>query len=136
MNRPKSILPDGINQYKVSPLKLKLNFKHKMLILTFAVSMYFRTLRRPSPYIFDIVIISFSADQSLKTWLRKLRTTVLPVYFMILNFDYGIQLSIIHVSKYFLMPVTFCPSVVILRGGVDGDRKSIPSDTLVWGILY
>jgi len=38
---------------------------------------------------------------------------------MVLNFDYGIQLSIIglHVSKYCLMPVTFNPSVVILRGG-------------------
>ena len=63
-------------------------------------------------------IYLFSADHSLKkNWLKKLRTISLPVYFMILNFDYGIQLSIIHVSKYCLMPVTFCPSVVILRGG-------------------
>jgi len=30
---------------------------------------------------------------------------------MVLTFDYGIQLSIIHVSKYCLMPVTFYPSV-------------------------
>jgi len=36
---------------------------------------------------------------------------------MVLNFDYDIQLSIIHVSKYWLMPVTFYPPVVILRGG-------------------
>jgi len=36
---------------------------------------------------------------------------------MILNFDYGIQLSIIHASKYCLMPVAFYPLVVILRGG-------------------
>jgi len=35
---------------------------------------------------------------------------------MILNFDYGIQLSIIQVSKYCLMPLTFYPSFVILRG--------------------
>jgi len=38
-----------------------------------------------------------------------------------LNFDYGIQLSIIHISKCYLMPVTFYPSVVILRGG---DRRA------------
>jgi len=36
---------------------------------------------------------------------------------MVLNFYYGVQLSIIGVSKYFLMPVTFYLSVVILRGG-------------------
>jgi len=36
---------------------------------------------------------------------------------MVLNFDYGYQLSIIHVSKYCLMPVTFYRSTVILRGG-------------------
>jgi len=36
---------------------------------------------------------------------------------MVLNFDYVIHLSIIHVSKYYLMPVTFYPSVVILRDG-------------------
>jgi len=29
----KSIPPDGINRYKVSPLKLKLDIKHKMLML-------------------------------------------------------------------------------------------------------
>jgi len=37
---------------------------------------------------------------------------------MVLNFDYGTQLSIIHVSKYYLTPVTFIhASVVILQGG-------------------
>jgi len=38
---------------------------------------------------------------------------------MVLNFDYGVQLSIIdlHVSKCCLRLVTFYPSVVILRGG-------------------
>jgi len=35
---------------------------------------------------------------------------------MVLNFDYGIQLPIIHVSKSCLMLVTFYSSVVILRG--------------------
>jgi len=35
---------------------------------------------------------------------------------MFLNFDYGIELSIIHVSKHCLTAVTFYPSVVILRG--------------------
>jgi len=40
------------------------------------------------------------------------------VYFTVLNLDYGIQLSIIHVSKHVcLMPVTFYPSVVLLPGG-------------------
>ena len=29
----KSIPPDGINRYRVSPLKLKLDIKHKMLML-------------------------------------------------------------------------------------------------------
>jgi len=36
---------------------------------------------------------------------------------MVLNFEYGSQLSIVHVSKCCLMLVTFYPSVVILRGG-------------------
>jgi len=38
---------------------------------------------------------------------------------MVLKIDYGIQLSIMHVSKYCLspMPATFYSSVVILRGG-------------------
>jgi len=36
---------------------------------------------------------------------------------MVLNFDYGIQLSIVHISKCCLMLVTLHPSVVILRGG-------------------
>jgi len=53
----------------------------------------------------------------LKSWLLKLRTIALPVYFMVLNFDYGIQLSIIPVSKCCFMLVTFYLSVVILQGG-------------------
>jgi len=36
---------------------------------------------------------------------------------MVSNFDYGIQLSILHVSKYCLMPVTFYPPFMISRGG-------------------
>ena len=36
---------------------------------------------------------------------------------MVLNFDYGIQVSIIHVSKCCLMLATFYPSAVILQGG-------------------
>jgi len=35
---------------------------------------------------------------------------------MIFNLDYGIHLSIIHISKYCLIPVTFYPSVAIFRG--------------------
>jgi len=34
---------------------------------------------------------------------------------MVWDFDYGIQLSIIHVSNYNCL-ITFYPSVVILRG--------------------
>ena len=36
---------------------------------------------------------------------------------MVLNFDYSIQLSIIHISKYCLMTVTFYLSVVVLQDG-------------------
>jgi len=73
----------------------------------------------------------------VNNWLRKLITIALPVYFMVLNFDYGIQLSIIHVSKYCLMPVTFYSSVVILQsGGLTGTEIEYPPDTMVWEILY
>src|SRR6218665_814968 len=48
----------------------------------------------PSPYIFDIYLF-FSGPQLEKNWLRKLTTIALPVYFMVLNFDYGIHLVII-----------------------------------------
>jgi len=100
------------------PLKTKIihktqnvNAKHLHV-----VSMYsFRTLLRT----FALYLwynLFFSGPQFEKNWLRKLRTIALPLYFMVLSFDYGIQLSIIHVSKYCLMPVTFYPSVVILRG--------------------
>jgi len=34
---------------------------------------------------------------------------------MVLNVDDGIQLTIIHVSKLCLLPVTFYPSVVIYQ---------------------
>ena len=70
----------------------------------------------PSPYIYDLYLF-FQWTTVWKNWLKKLRTIALPVYFMVLNFDYGSQLSIINVSKYCLMPVTFYPLVVILRGG-------------------
>src|SRR6218665_1107763 len=102
------------------PLKLKLDIKHKMLMLNIcsvndvSVNVSGRSCG-PSPYIFDIYYISFFIrPQFERNWLRKLRTIALPVYFMVLNFDYGIQLSIIHVSKYCLMPVTFYSLVVIL----------------------
>ena len=62
-------------------------------------------LRHISLLLFSFLI----GPQFEKNWLRKFRTIVLPVYFMVLNFDYGIQLSIIHVSKYSFMPVTLYP---------------------------
>ena len=64
-----------------------------------------------------------------KNWLTNIKTIALPVYFMVLNFDYDFQLlSIIHVCKYFLVPVTFYASVVTLRGGgIDGDRNRVSS---------
>ena len=69
----------------------------------------------PSPCIFDISFFQWTTVW--KNRLRKLGTIALPVYFMVLNVDYGIQSSIIYVSQYCLMPLTFYPSVVILRGG-------------------
>jgi len=78
----------------------------------------------PSPHIYDIYLFLQRATV-WKNWLRKLRTVALTVYFMVLNFDYGIQLSIIHVYKYCFMPVTLYPSVVILRGGIDVDRNRV-----------
>src|SRR6218665_3574161 len=85
-----------------------------------------------SPHIFEVYHF-FSGPQFETNWLRELRTIAIPVYFMVLNFDYGIQLSRIHVSKYCLMPVTFYPSVVILRGGRE---MGIEIEYLPGGILY
>jgi len=56
-------------------------------------------------YIFDRPISLFQRITVWKNWLRKLGAIALPVYFMVSNFDYGIQLSIIHVSKFCLMPI-------------------------------
>ena len=36
----KSIPPDGINRYRVAPLKVKLDIKHKMLMLNIALNYY------------------------------------------------------------------------------------------------
>ena len=100
---------------------------------------------RPSPYrplhvslIYIYIYISFfSGPQFKKNWLRKLRTIALPVYFMILKFNYGIQLSIIHVSKCCLIPVTLCPLVVILLGGGEmGIEIKYPLGYASSGILY
>jgi len=50
----------------------------------------FRKLLRTFGIIFDIYI-SWSADYNLKkNWLRKLRTIALPVYFLVLDFDYSV----------------------------------------------
>src|SRR6218665_2594446 len=113
----KSIVPDGINRYRVSPLKLKSDIKHKNVKAKYLQCQYLVSERscRPSPYIFDIHLF-FSSPQ-FKKLASKLRTIAFPVRFMVLKFDYGILLSITHVSKYCLMLVTFYPSVVILRGG-------------------
>ena len=46
----------------------------------------------------SLIYISFSADHSLKIWLRKLRTIALPVYFTVSNIVYGIQLSITYLN--------------------------------------
>src|SRR6218665_125847 len=74
----------------------------------------------PSPYVYAIIslIISlFSADHSFKeTGLENLEQSIYLYILWFLNFDYGIHLSIIHVSKYCLMPVSFYPWVVILKG--------------------
>ena len=76
----------------------------------------FRTLLRTFAIYLLYIYMFLSGPQFEENWLRKLIIIALPVYFMVSKFDYGIQLSIIHVSKYCPMPVTFYPSVVILRG--------------------
>src|SRR6218665_4054559 len=88
----KSMPPDGIDRYRVSPLKIKLDIKRKMLMLKHLQCLCIVSGRScgPSPYIFGTYIF-FSGPQFEKNWLRKLGTIALPVYFMILNFDYGIQ---------------------------------------------
>src|SRR6218665_1095094 len=84
-----------------------------------SVNVYFQDAHAHLRHI-SFIHYLFSAEHSLKkNWLRKLKIIALPVYFMVFNFDYNIQLSIIHVSKDSLMPVTFYSSVVILRGGID-----------------
>ena len=47
--------------------------------------------------------------QCEKDWLRKLKNNTLPLYFPVLDFDYGIQLSMLglHVSREYLITVTF-----------------------------
>jgi len=51
----KSIPPDGINRYRVYPLKLKVDIKHKMLMLNISVScIVLGCSCGPPPYIFDI----------------------------------------------------------------------------------
>src|SRR6218665_379266 len=101
------------------PLKLKLDIRRKMLMLNIcSVNVWIQDAPADLRHNISLIYIRFfSGPQFEKSWLRKLRTIALPVYFMVLNFDYDIQLSLIHVSKYCLMPVTFYPAVVILRGG-------------------
>ena len=54
-----------------------------------------------------IYISIFNRPQFEENWLRKLRTIAfIPVYFVILNVYYNIQLSIVHISEYCLMPAT------------------------------
>src|SRR6218665_2188998 len=108
----KSISPDGITLYRVSPLKTKIRHKTQNVNAKHLQCQCIVSGRScgPSPYIFGIYLF-FSGPQFEKTGSENLEKS-LYLYFMILNFDYGIQLSIIHVSKYCLMPVTFYPSFV------------------------
>jgi len=63
------------------------------------------------PYIFDRDI-SLSANHSFKRkWLRNFRAITLSMYFLVWDFWSRKQLfSTIHLSKLYLMPVTFYPS--------------------------
>jgi len=59
-------------------------------------------------------IISSLANHSLtETGVENLEQSLYLFY----GFEFGIHLSIMHVSIYRLMPVTFYPSVVILQDG-------------------
>jgi len=78
-----------------------------MLLRTFAIN-----------YIF-VMYIFFSGPQFEKNLFRKLKIIALPVYFMVLNFEFLITASNYQLYTFLncLMPVTFYPSVVILRRG-------------------
>src|SRR6218665_1370888 len=100
----KSIPTDGINWYRVFPLKLKLGIKHKMLALNIcSVNVFFQDASADLRHInvsliHKLIYLSFfSGSLFEKNRLKKLRTMALPIYFIALDFDYSIQLSIIHV---------------------------------------
>ena len=81
----KSIPPDRMNRYRVSPLKLhktqNINAKHlQCQCIVSGCSC------GPLPYIFEIYLFFFSGP-AWKNWIRKLRTIALHVYFRVLNFN-------------------------------------------------
>ena len=64
----------------------------------------------PSPHICDIYIF-FQRTTVFKKLAKKLRTIALPVYFMVLNFDYDIHLSII---TYMILNIALCMPVTFI----------------------
>jgi len=93
-----------------------------------SVSIYsFRTLLRTLSYNFDMYLFFSLKETGLENLEQSLYLCIL--WFWILNV-YGIQLSIIHVSKYWLMPVIFLFICFdFTRWGIDEERN-------IWGILY
>src|SRR6218665_2191116 len=109
-----------MNRYRVSILKLKSDIKVKTQNVNAKHSQCQCIVSGRScghsPYIFHIYLF-FSGPQFEKTGFKNFEQSLYLCIFMVLNFDYGIQLSLIHVSKCCLMVVTFYLSVVIVRGG-------------------
>jgi len=100
---------------------LKTKIRHKTQNVNFAVSMYsFGTLLETfAIYLWYRPISLFSADRNLKK--KRTYRNLYNRVFWVLNFNYGIQLSIIHVSKYCLMSVTFFTiGCDFTRWGIDG----------------
>src|SRR6218665_3852432 len=73
----KSIPPDGINRYRVSPLKLKLHIKHKMLRLNIrSVNVQFQDAPADLRHISLIYISFFSEPQFEKTSFKNLEQSL------------------------------------------------------------
>jgi len=92
----KSIPPDEINRYGVSPLKLKLDIKHKMLIINILQCQCIVSGRSCGPllYIFDIYLFFQRTIVLKKTGLENLEQSLYLciLWFWILITAYNYQL--------------------------------------------
>jgi len=95
-------------------------------MLNIEVSMYLRTLLSfvKCLQILWYNYISWSGDHDLQTnWLRKLKTIVWPIHFVVLDFNY----SIYHLHTFLnnLIPVTFYPLVSFYTMGDNGGIEMV-----------